>query len=447
MALVVILGSFLFLGIFVADRSGLPVRKRVKSAYECVYGMLSKLVIGPFFSAAIALLGVSAGALISLFADGIKAHIPFIFTTPSDFQGLKDLWEENSILGFWAGVKLHVETVGFILSSLLMFLLIWFRDTVISKQSSVAALQLKSSVNDVRSALASVPPYHVLRDFQDSYRMVWGQSQSALKSLRVLGGPSRIEDEVMLAIRANLDAYICLARDWDGNTDRYNPPGVYRSNIMIFRPKEYLSLADSEGLKESWRFSPFSSFEEAFTSIDGVLSLDRNMTTTTETEDPDPDHNIEELTLLVTTNPYSDINIPGAPVAVAKKRAQLIQDSYNVVDECRQNPALKNCLDEISEYYGVRQEGRSILSIPIRHKMCPWDVLGVVNIYRDTPGMFGDSNRMKDFHAVLSPFNFLISELIWEMISSAGQEEFSSAIAANEPLEHNENIDGGGSRG
>jgi len=34
-----------------------------------------------------------------------------------------------------------------------------------------------------------------------------------------------------------------------------------------------------------------------------------------------------------------------------------------------------------------------------------------------------------------------------EYILTYKQEEFSSAIAANEPLEHNENIDDGGSRG
>lgn len=370
---------------------------------------VSALFCGPLMYGFIAILTAWVSVVASLNTE-IKANLfnPWENYRPDE---IVQLYLDHSWTEFLGLLDWNGTIVYFYFLFITLAVLVVARGYFQTRERRLDKKELHENISYVRSTIANVPPYTALVNYRDSYRDVWRTSQYALESLESNSDSNNFQ----IAIRTILNAYVTLAKDWDADLDRYSDQATYRCNFMVYRPKEFISFQEHVAIENNLKFSPYTKLTEAFFKSTGVLEVETELTTTTETREPTRDTSIKPMALLVARHGYPDINVPGAPAAINTGEAQWIKCDETMISEARNRPALSGQMAHIEDYYRQNPIARSFVSIPIKHPACPWETVGVINIYRNTPDMFREEVRMRDFHAIMSPFNYLIGELLWKM--------------------------------
>ncbi len=230
-------------------------------------------------------------------------------------------------------------------------------------------------------------------DFLDDYERIYKQCVGLERVLRP--ETDNADDE----LRWVLDAVITLAARWDYNTGGRS--NVYRANVMI-----------DAGKREAWKDERAghgcygaSEWPAALVQADGGLWVDRRFATA-DGADGDPDEDVARLLLLYSRG--KDINVGGAPEAFVAREMRYVSDTADLATRSPSGlPASSR--QHIETFYANDRKAKSIIALPV-----PGDdgLVGVLNIYRDSPGIMGTQARAESFARLLAPFMVLAGRIL-----------------------------------
>ena len=122
----------------------------------------------------------------------------------------------------------------------------------------------------------------------------------------------------------------------------------------------------------------------------------------------EPDEDVAPLLLLYARDETEDINIGGAPEAFVAKEMRYVGDTASFARRSL-NGLTGKSKQHIKEYYAKDGKAKSVIALPI-----PGDgqFVGVLNIYRDAPGIMGTQARAENFARLLAPFAVLVGRIL-----------------------------------
>ncbi|WP_152208706.1 hypothetical protein [Marinobacter changyiensis] len=367
-------------------------------------------------SALVALLGIMAGGVASIFTDEIRRAFPFVHFGK---------WE--SFFSDTAYGPLVPEAMAFWVLAAVFFLLVFWRDAAASRRRARAQSDLLSATGKLQEqidaytdTLRTMPPQHFLSIYRETYKNCQKAAKLAQYAAQVSTDLEEIQHKLAEAIRTVLTGLVDLAFTWDSPVPEQLGKVTYRANIMLFRAFEDMDASEQEEVWARSRFFVDTNLVAAKASLDGVLDLANSIfTTTTESPKPLPDDSVQPLALPLTKLPRKEgkrvQNLPGAPSAFVTRRSEWILSPEAMVEKCELVPGLNNTdtLEEIKKYYLHDEKAQSIVSLPL----LPQDggeAVGVVNIYRNKNSILKDRKRSEEFDAVAFPFCTILIDLLAE---------------------------------
>lgn len=334
---------------------------------KAVLTVLDQIIRSGLFSAVLALAGVVAGAISSLYSAEIRSG--------------------GSELGL------------FLIACLIFFSSVGLREWRLGKVTEVYQRQLIDTVR-------TMPPQNLLNIYSRIYSDISAYTHDYVLSMDDDNPekPQILED----AIRYTLDGMCTLVSAFEN----YPDGAVYSANIMAFREVEGLSPEEEQTLLGRLRFMDLRTLQ----GLRGVLDLQTQLSSSSRDHDSfamDPDLKPLALPLFSQESIVSGKTrfLPGAPRAFVDG-ACLIEDASDmaelVSEECDVSPGV---LNEIETYFNRETSKRigSILSVRVEKNK---PEMGVINIHCDRPNILSDQKQLYTYINLINPLTDIIYRLL-----------------------------------
>lgn len=332
--------------------------------------LIRRVIQSPLMAGINSLFGVIAGLLGTIYHADLVDSVPLVWLNRG--FGIEYVAWNATAAWFW----------GF----LLLFALIW------STRESLASTDRRRERLELESLIENVAPPDFLEDYERIYKLCVKLEKVALQT-----GTQNADGEMRLM----LHSLLTLAARWDYNTGGNS--SVYRANVMV-----------DCGEKENWddEFCVAgqgcygeSEWPAARVQADGGLWVDKRLATAYEASGK-PDGDVRPLLLLYSKS--KDINIGGAPEAFVAGEMRYVSDTANFTKRFPDG-LTGNSKQSIKRYYADDQKAKSLIALPV-----PGDdrLVGVLNIYRDSPGIMGTQARAENFARLLAPFMVLVGRTL-----------------------------------
>lgn len=204
-------------------------------------------------------------------------------------------------------------------------------------------------------------------------------------------------------LRLVLDSLITLAARWDYSTGGNS--SVYRANVMV----DYGNKRDWTDAFCAAGHGCYGATEwgSALVKAEGGLRVDKRLATAYGTLG-EPDEEVAPLLLLYARDEKEDINIGGAPEAFVAEEMRYVGDTASFARRSL-NGLTGNSKRHIEAYYDRDGKAKGVIALPV-----PGDdrLVGVLNIYRDSPGIMGTKARAENFARLLAPFVGLVGRIL-----------------------------------
>lgn len=334
---------------------------------KSVLALLDRVIRSGLFSAVLALGGVAAGAIASVYSMEIKS-------------------------GGW-------ESLLFLSTCAVFFTCVGLREWRLGKVTEAYQQQLIDTVR-------TMPPQNLLNIYSRIYSEISAYTHDYVLSMDDANPekPQILED----AIRYTLDGLCTLVSAFEN----YPDGAVYSANIMAYREVEGLSPEAALAVLSRLRFMDLRTLH----GLKGVLDLQARLSSSSRDQDSfamDPD--LKPLALPV----FSEESIvsgrtrflPGAPRAFVDG-ACLIEDASRmaelVSEECDVSPGV---LKEIETYFNQETSKRigSILSVRVERNK---PEMGVINIHCDRPNILSDQKQLYTYINLINPLTDIIYRLL-----------------------------------
>lgn len=343
---------------------------------------LNKCCFSPFAQTLITCGLIFLGLVGSFYAEPLKAPIndPVSFFTIGGFTANKLL-----TVAFWA--------------SLLLLFYGFYKGQAGQRQKEQTAQKealdhQERNINKLQKLINTMPPDDFLRRYPSIYKKSFDVVMSVLKS-------DKPEKEfVEVAIQNILKSIISLARAYDVNL----PVGgvTYGANVMIF---EKCTSADE-------KITFFPDWVNS-TKIKGTLRLYNELSATSAKEDVVPDEEVQKITLPVFSDDpvqAKENEMPGAPLAFVANSPTKYSDTGTLQQWLETNSLFdKKVRDAVGHYFS--NEGgavKSFFSVPVPGPLGDEKIVrtpvAILNLHRNTTGLFDDDSLFQQFLWVISPF-------------------------------------------
>lgn len=335
-------------------------------------GLPRRVIQSPLLAGVNVVFGVVAGLLGAIYHDDLANSTPLVWLV----HGFDINYGPWNVPALWFWVLLA------------LFAGLW------SIREGLSAADRRCERIELETLIATVPPPDFLELYEEVYQLCVKQELIAQQP-----DTGNADGE----LRWVLDGLITLAARWDYKTGRNND--VYRASVMLDR-----------GDKDTWTEAIYSAgydcygtteWPAAMVQADGGLWVDRRLATS-EAADGDPDDDITPLLLLYSRDDNKDINIGGAPEAFVEGAMRYVSDTTDLANRFPKGlPASSQW--RIRDYYSKADKARSVFALPVPGKD---RLLGVLNIYRNSPGIMGTQARAENFARLLAPFVVVIGRIL-----------------------------------
>lgn len=335
-------------------------------------GFFRRFLQSPLLAGVNVLFGVVAGLLGAVFHSDLVNAVPLVWLIHGfDIQyGALN----QAAIWFWG--------------LLVAFSIVWT-----ARESAAAADQRRERL-ELEMLIENVAPPDFLEDYERIYQLSVNWERIALQP-----ETNNADRE----LRWVLDGLITLAARWDYNTAANH--AVYRANVMIdFADK---SLWSDVFCQTGHTCYGATEWPAASIQADGGLWVDKYLATA-DAVDGKPDEEVKPLLLLYSHDTAKDINIGGAPEAFVAGAMRYVSDTVQFYKHFPKGlPA--NCKSHVKNYYASDAKAKSVISLPL-----PGDdrLIGVLNIYRNSPGIMGTQARAENFARLLAPFTVLVGRIL-----------------------------------
>jgi len=334
--------------------------------------LIRRIVQSPLLAGVNVLFGVIAGLL------GATYHVDLIDSVPL-------VW---LIHGFDIEYGGWNATAAWFWGFLVLFAALW------SAREGLEATDRRRERLELETLIENVAPPDFLEDYERIYKL-------CVKWERIALQPETKNADGEL--RWVLDTLITLAARWDYNTGGNHD--VYRANVMV-------DCGDKVTWDDAFCAAGHGCYGEtewpaAMVQADGGLWVDGSLATADEA-DGEADDEVTPLLLLYSHDEDKDINIGGAPEAFVAGEMRYVHDTADFAKRFP-NGLPGNSKQHIETYYSNDEKAKSVISLPV-----PGDdrLVGVLNIYRDSPGIMGTQARAENFARLLAPFMVLVGRIL-----------------------------------
>ncbi|MEM1260945.1 MAG: hypothetical protein AAGH76_00975 [Pseudomonadota bacterium] len=339
---------------------------------------LDKALRSPFWAGVNVLIGVFAGLLGALFHDELSQSVPLVLLRDRTPYIPYEYWSWTAFF-FWVFFT--------------VFALVWAR------REAIAARDRANETASIKTLIETVAP----PDFLELYEEVYKRAVQ----LEFLADSDDIDnpDE---ELRWVLDCVIQLARRWDYSTQISRD--YYRANVMIDRddtPKQWGPAVEAAAFHCYGEANWPAIAEQA----EGGLWVEPDFATA-DAADGSADDDIDPLLLVYSRRSDVDINIGGAPEAFVAGNMIYLNSIEDIANNMPSGlPAASE--SAIRAFYERDARARSVISLPIPGEREPGKLafVGVLNIYRDSPGIMGSAERAASFARLLAPFTVILGRI------------------------------------
>ena len=333
--------------------------------------LIRRIIQSPVLAGINSLFGVIAGLLGAIYHADLVDAVPLVWLIHG-FGIEYGTWNATAT-SFW----------GF----LLVFAVLW------STRESLAATDRRRERLELETLIENVAPPDFLEDYEDIYMKCVSLERALQTEAKNADGELRLV----------LDSLITLAARWDYSTGGNS--SVYRANVMV----DYGETRDWTGAFCAAGHGCYGATEwrSALVKADGGLWVDKRLATAHGTLG-DPDEEVAPLLLLYARDETEDINIGGAPEAFVAEKMRYVGDTASFARRSL-NGLTGKSKQHIEEYYANDRKAKSVIALPV-----PGDerLVGVLNIYRDSPGIMGTQARAENFARLLAPFAVLVGRIL-----------------------------------
>lgn len=334
--------------------------------------LLRQFVQSPVLAGINVVFGVVAGLLGAIFHHELAGSTPLVWFRHG-FDIEYSSWNSTAVW-FW-------------------LLLVFFASAWVAREGLASADRRRERL-ELEDLIENVAPPDFLELYERVYQRSIDQERVAL-----LPGTANADTE----LRWVLDGLITLAARWDYNTGGNHD--VYRANVMV-------DCGDKAGWNESFCQAGHGCYGKkewpaVLVQADGGLWVDSMLATSNEANG-EPDEEVTPLLLVYSRDKEIDVNIGGAPEAFVAGAMRYVGDTD---DFARQFPKglPGNSRPYVEKYYADDDKARSVISLPIPGSD---RLLGVLNIYRNSPGIMGSQARAENFARLLAPFVVLVGRIL-----------------------------------
>ena len=334
--------------------------------------LIRRIIQSPVLAGVNSLFGVVAGLLGAIYHADLVDAVPLVWFTHG-FGIEYGTWNATAAW-FWA--------------FLLVFAIVW------STRESLAATDRHRERLELETLIENVAPPDFLEDYERIYKTCCRLEKVALRAKT-----KDADGELRLV----LYSLITLAARWDYSTGGNS--SVYRANVMVDSGK-------TEGWSEAFCSAGHGCYGKAgwpaaLVQADGGLWVNDRLATADEA-DGGPDTDVVPLLLLYARDEKKDINIGGAPEAFVAGEMRYVGDTVSFARRFP-NGLPGNSKQHIEAYYAKEPKAKSVIALPV-----PGDdqLVGVLNIYRDSPGIMGTQARAENFARLLAPFLVLVGRIL-----------------------------------
>ena len=334
--------------------------------------LIRRIIQSPLLAGINVLFGVIAGLLGTIYHADLVDSVPLVWLIHG--LGIEyDTWNATAAW-FW----------GF----LLLFAALW------STREGMAATDRRRERLELEMLIENVAPPDFLDDYERIYKLCVYWEKIALQP-----ETENADGE----LRCVLDALITLAARWDYSTGGNHD--VYRANVMVNRGEK--AAWDDEFCVAGHGCYGATEWPAALVQADGGLWVDERLATAYEA-DGEPDRDVTPLLLLYSRDKDRDINIGGAPEAFVAGAMRYVSDTADFAKRFP-NGLPGNSKQNIETYYANDEKAKSVIALPV-----PGDdrLVGVLNIYRESPGIMGTQARAENFARLLAPFMVLVGRIL-----------------------------------
>lgn len=284
------------------------------------------------------------------------------------FQNIHDSWPITA----WNGVpetkstlidnisSMHQNAKLFWATTIVFLIILFFREFHRLRADSRLRLELENRLDHLRQIVHVMPPKDFLSLATEQLKGNSNETELAL----LIDDKNEERNILNHTIRNVLESIINLAIQFDPPT--YEKKPTYKATIFWYRDINDLPKSNEER-KPYWEGARELSHQTVdtafFTSIDGLLVSDQNLTVDIETSGPSKN---SEFTCIGFTNPsgvHTNINQPGVAQCLSKNRFHLEKNSSEIHKGLTQYG--QSAKERVAEYYRSRPELKSLLSIPI----------------------------------------------------------------------------------
>lgn len=353
------------------------------------------IFIHPLFAALTTVIGVTAGALGSIFSNELKASIQWA------------LLEPRKIWAFWG----LLATFGLFFGGVQ-----WAH----FRRNAKSHKELTESTDSIRvgiSDLHSLPPSGFLDQFKGNLQ------DSIYLSTQAINKQGLTKPEAALTIRTVLDGIVSLAMLFHEKNEE-SQTSRYAANIMLFKAVKDLSSEEKETVKSRLKFWEDNLDLDKYY---GVLDLHEGLSTSTDSREPIPDDEIGPFVLAVPNIPIDkradkeylkkiDL-LPGAPWTFITKQVSLFVNAEELLRVAKARNFTPGAIAMIENYMKSPQgqKVRSFISIPIPSSNFDpeSDPIGTLNIHRNNDGLFSPKGKgVELFSPFMIPFFAILSKLL-----------------------------------
>ena len=334
---------------------------------------IQRTIRSPLLAGINTLFGAIAGLLGTIYHTDLVASVPLVWLIDG-FRIESGTLSPTAVL-FW----------GF----LLLFAALW------STRESLAARDRRRERVELEALIENVAPPDFLEDYERLYKACVNLEKVAMQN----SADKSADGELRLV----LDALITLAARWDYNTG--GKDSVYRANVMVDVGER--QNWDAEFCAAGHGCYGESEWPAVFAQADGGLWVDKHLATAYSAEGK-LDDDVAPLLLLYSKNRDKDINIGGAPEAFVACKMRYVSDTAYLATRFP-NGLPGNSKQKVEQYYANDEKAKSIIALPVPGSD---RLVGVLNIYRDSPGIMGSQTRAENFACLLAPFVALVGQIL-----------------------------------
>ncbi len=375
---------------------------------DWIHARWGRVLSGPGISALIWGAGILMGLLASVFHEELLTAFPI--------PNLKCLcivdYSEDIV---W-------QAVLFWLAFILFLFLIFLREMSLTRNR-------RREHEQVQELIETVAPREFLATFFNMYRDAHAFTALATRAYR----NNNDDEKLCQNIRLVLDYALRVAERWDTSSASlavaFEEELVYRANVMFAIKYKDIDMDALGNVVWEWgqTLYDFKDQKHMRNASEGFLFVDCELTTKVQTVGL-PDDDVRPLLLIWDGSKRGGrYNLRGAPVALARRDMDYIADTSIMVKECEKAGGFTDTEKrKISDYYESESKGRSFLSIVIPESPENEDGTlprGVVNIYRNSPGIMDSPGKATRFRQLFEPFVALLAELLVLRSSTAYLEK------------------------